>query len=96
MNHLLNYLIEASIILIIGYGVYYLLLRNLSFHMLNRFSLLFIVVAALVIPFLQFDIAGSGYAVVGQLTIPRDYMPAIIEEPVSDASIKPISKMSGS
>lgn len=60
--NLLSYFIEANVILIVGYGLYHLLLRNTGQFTFNRFYLLSIGMLALVIPLFDFPISvGAEY-----------------------------------
>lgn len=64
MNELFNYLLEASLLLALLYGVYWGLLRTESSHQFNRYFLLGSMVLASIIPLLGFS-----------LTIPSVNMP---------------------
>ncbi|MEQ8469849.1 MAG: M56 family metallopeptidase [Marinoscillum sp.] len=66
MSKLLVYLLEVSVLLVILYGLYALLLRKLTFFSLNRFFLLAILVFSLIIPLLSLDLLPSADRVVNR------------------------------
>ena len=60
MNSLFLYLLESSVLLILGYGLYQLLLRNETFFSFNRFFLIAILVLSFLLPLINIDIGSSG------------------------------------
>ncbi len=56
MSKLILYLLEASVLLAVLYGLYVVLLRKLTFFSLNRFFLLTILSFSLLVPLLSFDL----------------------------------------
>lgn len=68
MNSLLPYLAAVSCVFTVLYGVYYLILRPLTFHKLNRAFLLLSIPLSLLIPVLNI---GSGNISITHIEIPK-------------------------
>lgn len=51
---MITYLLKVNAAAILLYGIYYLFLSNTTFHKLNRYYLLFIILFSLVCPFISF------------------------------------------
>lgn len=66
MNSLLLYLLEASVLLIVLYGLYLLLLRKETYFNFNRFFLLAILVLSLLFPLVSFDIFNEENTLINQ------------------------------
>lgn len=66
MNSLLLYLLESSVLLVILYGLYLVLLRKETFFNFNRFFLMAILVFACLFPLLTFDVSTTGNTVINQ------------------------------
>ena len=50
--------LKSSVCLAAGYLLYYLLLRNETFHLVKRFALLGIILTALAVPFVKLHVDG--------------------------------------
>jgi TonB family protein len=60
MNNLILYLLQSGISLILLYGIYWVFLRQDTFHMVNRIYLVVTVVFSLLFPLLQFNLPYNG------------------------------------
>ncbi len=56
MNSVLSFILETSFVFASLYSVYFLVLKRLTFHGLNRFVLLAFVPVSLIVPLINFDI----------------------------------------
>ncbi len=66
MNAFLLYLLEASLVLVVLYGAYRLLLSKETFFAFNRFFLMGILVLSLLFPLLSFEIFNSEKSFINQ------------------------------
>lgn len=70
MNGVLNYLIEGSLCLILGWGFYRVFLEKLTFFDWNRGVLLLLLMIALIIPLLSFEAAVINTVSLAEYTLP--------------------------
>ena len=90
MGILFAYILKSALLVIAYYLLYRLLLSRDTFHRFNRWSLLGILIASIVLPLVQFSNSDTSAEVVGDVSIGVPTAMALVAEDVETTSWRPI------
>ena len=90
MGILFAYILKSALLVIAYYLLYRLLLSRDTFHRFNRWSLLGIMIASIVLPLVQFSHSDTSAEVVGDVSIGLPTAMALVAEDVEITSWRPI------